>query len=286
MHWTLPLPGFAAAVAVALLLAVGALALLHAADSTVKRAVIVVFTFLAGLFYVLEFFVPPDPQTGETALLGWNLTKTVATVGNATQVVSGFAFLLGVINLARIHGNNVRRLRPGWHNSVAFFAAFLVMVVFSYWRDWATWFPGTPPPPAWVKDTDPAHAFRPHDAYTLLFEGLLRNMEATMFAILAFYIVSAAYRAFRIRSAEAGLMMVTALILMLGQVPLGMALTSWIAADGPFGGLRIESVSQFILSTINGAVQRGIGFGVGLGMLAMALRIWLSLERGSYFGEE
>jgi len=68
-------------------------------------------------------------------------------------------------------------------------------------------------------------------------------------------------------------------------VPLGMALTSWIPADGQLGILRVETLSQYILTTINSPVQRAIGFGIGLGMLAMALRIWLSLERGTYFEE-
>jgi hypothetical protein len=48
----------------------------------------------------------------------------------------------------------------------------------------------------------------------------------------------------------------------------------------------VESFSQYILTAINSPVQRAIGFGIGLGFLAMALRIWLSLERGTYFGQE
>jgi hypothetical protein len=136
-----------------------------------------------------------------------------------------------------------------------------------------------PIPPAF----DPLYA---NDLYTYLFQGLFRNLEATMFSILAFYIVSAAYRAFRVRSAEAALMMVTAVILMAGQVPLGMALTNWIPLHGPASGLRIENFSYWVLSVINMPVQRAIDFGLGLGALAMSLRIWLSLERGTYFGQE
>ena len=217
-------------------------------------------------------------------MFGWSLTKTSNTVGDATTVVSGFTFLLGVYNLLHIHGNNIRRRRVNWPSSVTFYVAFLAMVVFSFWRDWHTWF-GTPLPPIWVNDTNPAHSGSPHDVYTFLFFGLYRNLDATMFSILAFYIVSAAYRAFRIRSGEAAVLMIVALILMMGQVPVGMAVTNWIKADGPMGIFRIEKFSQFVLSAINGPVQRAISFGIGLGALAMALRIWLSLERGTYFQE-
>jgi hypothetical protein len=276
---------FVIAVMGSLAAAGGVLAVLHRASHHVKRGVMVALTFLGGGLYVLEFFVPPHPRTGEAALLGLNLTKMVGIVGQATQVVAGFAFVLGVVNLAQIHGHNVSRRREGWVHSVAFFAAFLAMLVFAFWRDWSTWFGGAPPP-AWVRDTNPAHVTRPHDAYTLLFEGLYRNLESTMFSILAFYIVSAAYRAFRVRSVEAGILMVVALILMMGQVPLGMAATNWIDAEGPLAILRIENFSQYVLTAINSPVQRAMGFGIGLGMLAMGLRLWLSLERGTYFNVE
>jgi hypothetical protein len=125
----------------------------------------------------------------------------------------------------------------------------------------------------------------------VLFEGLYRNLESTMFSILAFYIVSAAYRAFRIRSGEAAVLMIVALVLMMGQVPLGMAVTNGIPSGPSFLGidwsvLRIENFSQYVLTAVNSPVQRAIGFGLGLGALAMALRIWLSLERGTYFSQE
>jgi hypothetical protein len=272
-------------IAGALIGAVVGLAIVHQTSNHVKRFLVTALTFLAGLFYFLEFFIPPDPTTEETRLGGWNLTQTANTVGNAYLVVAGFTFLLGVYNLVHIHGNNVRRRRPGWSNSLGFFLAFLLMVVFAFWKDWQHWF-GGPSAPSWVNDRNPAHAALPRDVYTLLFEGLYRNLDATMFSILAFYIVSAAYRAFRIRSGEAAVLMVVALILMMGQVPLGMALTHWIPTTGIVSNLRIENFSQYVLTAINSPVQRAIGFGLGLGALAMALRIWLSLERGTYFGRE
>lgn len=283
--WTLKGWQFAAAAAGAVIVVAIILGLLHQTSNQVKRYLVMACTFLGGLFYFLEFFVPPNPKTEETVLWGWNLTTTATTVGNAVQVVAGFTFLLGVYNLVRIHGNNVRRQRLGWPSSLAFFLAFAVMAVFAFWKDWQSWF-GGPPAPLWVNDQNAAHAALPQDAYTLLFEGLLRNLDATMFSILAFYIVSAAYRAFRIRTPEAAVLMIIALILMMGQVPLGMAVTNWIPNHDLVANLRIENFSQFILKSINGPVQRAITFGLGLGALAMSLRIWLSLERGTYFGEE
>jgi hypothetical protein len=116
---------------------------------------------------------------------------------------------------------------------------------------------------------------------------MLVNLNATMFSLLAFYIVSAAYRAFRIRSGEALVLMIAAVIVMLTPLPLGSQLTNWLPADNSFwSNFRIERIGNWLLTTVNSAALRAIDFGLGIGGLAMALRIWLSLERGSYFGQE
>jgi hypothetical protein len=255
-------------------LAILALGLLHQTPTSFKRRLTVALTFLAGSFYVLEFFLPtgfgrPGSRTDNF------LSPLSLPVGDAFLVVSGFALGLGIFNLAHVHWTAVRRRRPGWGNSLVFFAAFVAMVVAGFWHDHR----GAPP---WVTQ-----------AYDLLFRGLWENLGATMFSLLAFYIASAAYRAFRIRSGEALVLMVTAMILMLGQVPVGMALTNWIPSEGrleffgtPYEQFRIENFSRWLLMRVNNPVQRAIEFGIGLGALAMGLRIWLSLERGTYFGQE
>jgi hypothetical protein len=255
-------------------LSVVVLAVLHRTPVPFRRRLTVACTFLAGSFYVLEFFLPGgflhrgDPT--DNFLSPWSLP-----VGDAILVVSGFALGLGIFNLAHVHGSNIGRRRPGWYNSLVFFAAFLAMAVVGFWHDR----PGAAP---WVGG-----------AYDLLFHGLWENLGATMFSLLAFYIASAAYRAFRIRSGEALVLMATALILMLGQVPIGMALTNWIPQQGrleffhtPYSLFRIENFSRWLLMRVNNPVQRAIDFGIGLGALAMGLRVWLSLERGTYFGQE
>jgi hypothetical protein len=106
-----------------------------------------------------------------------------------------------------------------------------------------------------------------------------------MFSLVAFYIVSASYRAFRVKSGEATLMMAAAFIVMLGMVPIGVYLTHWIPETGKYAWLsvfRLENLTVWILTGPNAAAQRAITFGIAVGGLAMALRIWLSLERGSY----
>jgi hypothetical protein len=114
----------------------------------------------------------------------------------------------------------------------------------------------------------------------------MKSLDATMFSIIAFYIVSAAYRAFRIRSTEATILLVSAGIIMLGQVAIGQAITNAIPNEGLTANLRVENMANWILKKVNSPAIMAIDFGLGVGGLATALRLWLSLERGSYFEEE
>jgi hypothetical protein len=123
--------------------------------------------------------------------------------------------------------------------------------------------------------------------FDTLFRGVFVHLNSTMFALLAFYISSAAYRAFRVRSMESGLLMFAALFVMLGMTNTGLMLTNWIPVDVPWlAWMRLESISGFLQGMVNGPSFRAVGIGVAVGALAMSMRLWLSLERGAFFSEE
>ncbi|RMG40515.1 MAG: hypothetical protein D6719_10715 [Candidatus Dadabacteria bacterium] len=107
--------------------------------------------------------------------------------------------------------------------------------------------------------------------YTLLFDGLFVSLGSAMFSLLGFYIAAAAYRAFRIKSAESTLMLLAALLVMLGQIPFSI----WIW-DG-FTDIRL-----WLLSVPNTAAFRAIKIGAAVAGLVMAIRMWLSIESESF----
>ena len=95
-----------------------------------------------------------------------------------------------------------------------------------------------------------------------------------MFSILAFYIASAAYRAFRVRNVDAAVMLVTAFLLMLGNVPIGEVIWS---PDGWLGGFA--GIKNWILRVPNAAGNRAITLGIFLGTMASQSRMLLGIER-------
>ena len=93
-------------------------------------------------------------------------------------------------------------------------------------------------------------------------------MQATIFSLLAFFMASAAFRAFRARSFDATMLLITASIVTIGRVPIGQ-----------FFYKNMPEVVEWILSYPNMAAQRGIIIGVQLGMIATSLKIILGIER-------
>jgi len=121
----------------------------------------------------------------------------------------------------------------------------------------------------------------PHTRSKWIYDNIYSNMQATMFALLAFFIASAAFRAFRIRTTEAGLLAVAALIVMLGRVPLSNALTNWLPEWA-----RLQSLQEWIMVFPQNAAKRAILMGAALGVMATGLRVILGLERAYLGGED
>ena len=110
--------------------------------------------------------------------------------------------------------------------------------------------------------------------YVWLYDHVFAPCNATMFALLAFFVVSAAFRAFRMRNVEATLLLGSAIIILLATAPIG----NWLSGD-------LVDVKDWILDIPNNAGRRAIMMGAAIGAIATSLRIILGLER-SHLGAD
>jgi len=203
-----------------------------------KTQLPVVIAFLSGFLMIVAFF-----GSGE-----WLADFTNEAL-RYMSIVAGFAMLLGVISITRVSSGIVRRRAEDWPYKIILLISLGVMTGFGIFQ-----------------------GITANTVFDWLFNNIQKPMMATMFSVLAFYIASAAYRAFRARTLEASILLLTAIVVMLGRVPMGQ----YIYKDLP-------AVANWIMMFPNVAVQRGIIIGAALGAASMSLRIILGIER-TYMG--
>jgi hypothetical protein len=210
-----------------------------------RREIPMILAFTAGLLLILDFFVPVlEPVTER--LNNWYL------------VVIAFAIVVGIFNLLRVNYFKIKLRQEDWPFSIPLIISVIAMggvgILFGIAEG---------------------------SVFYWLFDNLMYPMSATMFSLLAFFVASASYRAFRARNFEATLLLLAAIIVMLGQVPLG---TAWIPDLVPWY-LRFDTWKDWIMDVGNTAGQRAIMIAAALGVVSASLRILLGIER-SYLGEE
>ena len=115
-----------------------------------------------------------------------------------------------------------------------------------------------------------AHLTEKGSLFSWMFFNIFNPLNATMFALLAFFVASASYRAFRIRNFEATLLLVAGILLMLGRVPVGELIPWWVVAILIVFGIGAISAPwiknrKMLLRLIVGGVVIFLGAGFALG---------------------
>lgn len=227
-----------------------------------KRQWPVIVAFCAGLAMWIRYYVPTQQSaTLETEFARW------------ARIIVAFAAVFGLISVLKHHLTKIQARKAGFGFSYVTLIAFVCMALAGF-----------------LPVAFPGFAAKNMEQGSLLkwmFDNMMVPMQATMFSILAFFIASAAFRAFRARSAEATALLVAACILMIGRVPLGSliadATPAFTIAQDSYHALDFPKVAGWLLNVPNAASQRGIMLGVILSQIAIAVRIIFGIER-TYMG--
>jgi len=208
-----------------------------------RRQLPLLITFVMGMVFAVQYYVPHPASE-----------QLLTTVNKWMQIIGGFALILGVTSLFHLHAVKIRRKEPGWGYSFVLYAGMVGTIAIGLW----------------VNGKEAADGAM--TAFGWIYSFVMVPLQGTMFAILAFFIASAAYRSFRARSREAAVLLIAAVIVMMGRVPLGEHLV-------PISG----DITLWILNVLNASVRRAILIGVSLGAVALSLKIIFGVER-AYLG--
>lgn len=198
-----------------------------------QRTIPLVIVFVMGILTTIQFYIPhPISQKFYRTTIDW------------MNGISSMAIILAIGSLIKHHWTKVSRGQNVVYSTTTLVSlAFMALIGF-------------------------IGGIGQHSLFQKLFENVQIPLQSTMFSLLAFFMASAAYRAFRAKTFEATLLLLAAFIVMIGMIPLGYYISP-----------GISKFSQWILDVPNMAAKRGIMIGVGLGMISTSLKIILGIER-------
>jgi len=206
-----------------------------------SREIIKFMAAFSGIMVIADYFLVLPASLS-------SLAKNVVTWG---LITANFAFVLGLVNMARLHARNILKRVPGqWYFSAVLLVALIVMMGIGIV----------------LGQADPN--------YSWLFQNGLLPLEGTMYASLGFFIASGAFRAFKARGVDATILIGAAIVVMLTNAPVGEIIWS---------GFPI--IGNWVMRVPVTAGMRGIIIGVAVGSLVYALRV-ITGKEARYAGVE
>jgi hypothetical protein len=205
--------------------------------AALRRTVPTVVAIVVGIFVMITVFTPDS----QLKALGTYFIDTAV-------IIATFALFLGVINVLRVHARKIQKRQPGGLYSLVLITALFIVLTF-----------GLPPLP------DQA-AGPSQPVVHWIFTNIQAPIQASLSALLVFLLVTAAGRLLLVRNLESVVMLLVVLLVLLGQVTLGLLPV-------------LPTVKDWILDVPTVAGVRGILLGVALGTLLTGIRLLLGVER-------
>jgi hypothetical protein len=157
-------------------------------------------------------------------------------------ILAAFALFLGLLNLVAFHARRMRSMNKGVVQSLILITA--MVITFAVGTAWPASLPLS-----WI------------------YNYILFPLQATMGALLVFYAVSAALRAFKLRNGAAVILLTSSLLFLFLLIP-------FISGLSPI----VPVLRNWLIVVPLGAGMRGILLGIALGAITSALRILLQLD--------
>ncbi|MCK5074091.1 MAG: hypothetical protein KAQ98_11745 [Bacteriovoracaceae bacterium] len=210
-----------------------------------KKTVPFLITLGMGLFTFTYYFVPHKLMQNM-----WDMVSDWAII------IGGGALAVGAVSMIRTYYKKaMTKSDPNRYYSMITIVCVFLMAIIGF-----------------------ITGIKPGSLFNDLFIHVMAPCESTMFSLLSFYIASAAFRSFRLKSFSAGLLLFSAIIVMLAQIPTGETISAAIP------GLNIPLIKTWLLNYPNVAAQRAILIGVAIGSVATALKIILGIDKSVFAG--
>ena len=188
----------------------------------------------------------------DTVVVQPTINAVGAILLSAGTVVGAFVVIIGVVMITRIQVRRISRQEMVLESYVLLGTMYVTLL----WGLFRLFVQGVSPT---------------EEIFVLnVFNALISPGDSTMFAILAFFIASASYRAFRARDLDSTVLLVVAILTMLAKAPIGQSLF----------GHGIVVIGDFVLGVANTAGRRVFLMSMILATIALTIRIILGYERG------
>ncbi len=199
-----------------------------------KRTIPLLITVLFLFLMIGEYFLNvPALRTAGLEMQSWAV------------LITAFAIGLGVIALLRQHGMRIVKRSEDWILSAWLIAVMLLFMALGIG------FGQQNPTFQWIYNT------------------VYSSLDSAVYSILALFITSASFRAFRARNLDAAALLIAGFLTLLGATPTIAAL---------WDGLRY--ISGWIMDVPTAAAGRVIVMGAALGLMTLALRMIIGKETG------
>lgn len=203
---------------------------------TRSKSIPIAITLVCGVLVSLDYFI------GIPVLANISDTLQVWAV-----VLAGFTILVGMINTISYHVRNIQNQAKGKWIYSAILIIFLGLQVVSGLVDFKNL-------------NNPVYKFLSTSVYSPL--------AAAAYSILGIWILTAAYRSIRAKTLESSIMMITAIIVFMGNAPIGAVI---------WPGFPV--LKDWLLNVLGSSGTRGILLGAGIGGILLTIRVLLGYER-------